>query len=120
MSRGEIWKATAGRGYAGKPQPIGLVQDDRFDATNSVTVFTFTNDPTEGPPIELLLGPDQENDLHEHCSLMVDKLTTMLRSRIGRLSGQDMVRLARAIVAFLGSRAIDPETGPATVAVRSS
>ena len=106
MRRGEIWTAAAGSGYTGKPRPVVIIQDDRFDATESVTVCAFTTDPTEAPLIRLPVVPDQENGLRQPCSLMVDKITTMPRAkagtRIGRLAEDDMVRLGRAAVVFLG------------------
>ena len=106
MRRGEIWTAAAGSGYAGKPRPVVIVQDDRFEATDSVTVCAFTTDPTEAPLIRLPVTPDDQNGLHEPCSLMVDKITTMPRSkageRIGRLAAADMTRLGRTIVVFFG------------------
>ncbi|MGB6767104.1 MAG: type II toxin-antitoxin system PemK/MazF family toxin, partial [Methyloceanibacter sp.] len=37
MKRGEVW-TIAGEGYAGKPRPAVIVQDDRFDATASITL----------------------------------------------------------------------------------
>jgi mRNA-degrading endonuclease toxin of MazEF toxin-antitoxin module len=43
-------------GYAGKPRPVVIVQDDRFDATDSVTICGFTTDPTEAPLIRLLMA----------------------------------------------------------------
>jgi mRNA interferase MazF len=43
MKRGEIWSVSAS-GYAGKPRPAVIVQDDRFDATASVTVCAVTAD----------------------------------------------------------------------------
>ena len=36
MRRGEVWTAAGGKDYAGKPRPIVIVQDDRFNATSSV------------------------------------------------------------------------------------
>ena len=106
MKRGEIWTTAAGSGYAGKPRPVVIIQDDRFDATDSVTVCAFTTDPTGAPLIRLPIAPDEQNGLHEPCSLMVDKITTVPRSRVGdrvgRLAGHDMVRLGRAVVVFLG------------------
>ena len=106
MRRGEIWTAAAGSGYAGIPRPVVIIQDDRFDATDSVTVCAFTTDPTEAPLIRLPVTPDEHNGLHQPCSLMVDKITTMPRSKagehIGRLAAADMTRLGRAIVVFLG------------------
>jgi mRNA interferase MazF len=106
VTRGEIWTAAAGSGYAGKPRPVVIVQDDRFDATDSVTVCAFTTDPTEAPLFRLLVEVSEQNGLNEPSSLMIDKLTTVRRAklgeRIGRLADEDMVRLDRAVVVFLG------------------
>ena len=106
MRRGEIWTAAAGSGYAGKPRPVVIIQDDRFDATSSVTVCALTTDPTEAPLIRLRVQPDSLNGLHDPSSLMVDKITTVPRSKLGaqmgRLADEDMVRLGRAVLVFLG------------------
>lgn len=106
MKRGEIWTAAAGTGYVGKPRPAVIVQDDRFDSTDSVTVCAFTTDPTDAPLFRLRIEPDDTNGLREPCSVMVDKLTTVPRSklgaRVGRLSDEEIVRLGRAILVFLG------------------
>lgn len=106
MSRGEIWTAAAGSGYAGKPRPIVIIQDDHFDATDSVTVCAFTSDPTEAPLIRLVVEPDDRNGLHESSSLMIDKITTVPRTKldtkIGQLADADMVRLGRSVVVFFG------------------
>ncbi len=45
MKRGEIWTAAGGKDYAGKPRPVVIVQDDRFDAIESITVCPFFNAP---------------------------------------------------------------------------
>jgi mRNA interferase MazF len=106
MNRGEVWTAAAGSGYAGKPRPVVVVQDDRFDGTDSVAICAFTTDPTEAPLFRLPVEPSPQNGLRDVSSLMVDKITTVRRSklgeRIGRLSSEDMVRLDRALVVFLG------------------
>jgi mRNA interferase MazF len=106
VRRAEIWTAAAGSDYTGKPRPVVIIQDDRFDATGSVTVCAFTTDPTEAPLIRLPVVPDDHNGLRMSCSLMVDKITTVPRSklgeRVGRLADEDMVRLGRAIVVFFG------------------
>lgn len=90
----------------GKPRPVVIIQDDRFDATASVTVCAFTTDPTEAPLIRLSVAPDNQNGLKEASSLMIDKVTTVPRSklgeRIGRLADEDMVRFGRAVVVFFG------------------
>jgi mRNA interferase MazF len=106
VRRGEIWTAAAGSGYAGKPRPVVIIQDDRFDATASVTVCAFTTDPTEAPLLRLVVEPDERNGLHERSALMVDKITTVPRSKLGhqlgRLNDDDMVRLGRAVMVFFG------------------
>ncbi len=106
MRRGEIWTAAAGSGYAGKPHPVVIIQDDRFDGTDSVTICAFTTDPTEAPFIRLPVEPDAINNLQVRSSLMVDKVTTVPRSKlrqpIGRLGDDDMVRLGRAVIVFFG------------------
>ena len=105
MKRGEVW-TVSGAGYAGKPRPAVIVQDDRFDASASVTICVFTTDETEAPLFRLLVTPSERNGLRLASRLMVDKLTTVskgrLGERIGRLDDEDVVRLNRAILVFLG------------------
>lgn len=106
MRRGEIWTVAARGVYTGKPRPAVIVQEDSFDATASLTICAFTSDPTEAPLMRLRVEPDELNGLEQPSSLIVDKLTTVPRpslgEQVGRLSDQDMVRLSRAIVVFLG------------------
>ncbi len=106
MKRGEIWTAAGGKDYAGKPRPVVIVQDDRFAATASVTVCAVTSDPTEAPLFRLKVEPTGTNGLKTASRLMVDKITTVpkekLGRRIGRLGDADMGRLDRAILVFLG------------------
>ena len=106
MTRGEVWTAAGGKDYAGKPRPIVIVQDDRFDATSSITICAFTSDPTDAPLFRLVVEPSEANGLDTVSRLMVDKITTMpkakLGKRIGRLADDDMVRLNRALMIFLG------------------
>lgn len=105
MKRGEVW-IVSGSGYAGKPRPAVILQDDRFDATASVTVCVFTTDPTDAPLIRLAIEPDDLNGLRTISRLMVDKITTVSRRRVGErigiLSGPELVRVNRAIAVFLG------------------
>lgn len=105
MSRGEVW-TVSGAGYAGKPRPAVIVQDDRFAATASMTICIFTTDETEAPLIRLPVFPTAGNGLRSVSRLMVDKITTVpkgrLGQRIGRLSTLEMERLNVAVARFLG------------------
>lgn len=106
MKRGEVWTVAGGEDDSGKPRPAVIVQDDRFDETKSITICPFTTNPVEAPLFRLTLESDGENGLRAACRLMVDKVTTVpkskLREKIGRLADQDMLRVNRAMIVFLG------------------
>jgi mRNA interferase MazF len=112
LKRGEVWTVAGAKDYAGKPRPVVVVQDDRFDGTNSVTICAFTTDPTNAPLFRLPVKPNDENGLRVACKLMVDKMTTVSRKkigvRVGRLSDEDMVRLNRALLVLLGMAGSNP------------
>lgn len=106
MRRGDIWTVSGGKDYAGKPRPVVIVQDDSFDGTDSITVCAFTSDATEAPLFRLPVEPNERNGLHLPSRLMVDKITTVPKSKmggqVGRLDDEDIVRLNQAIMVFLG------------------
>jgi mRNA interferase MazF len=106
MKRGEVWTVSGGQDYAGKPRPAVILQDDRFEAIDSITLCAFTTDATEAPLFRLRVAPTAINGLKRNSRLMVDKITTVpktkLGQRIGRLDDEDMVRLNRAVLVFLG------------------
>jgi mRNA interferase MazF len=106
VRRGEIWTVSGGGAYTGKPRPVVILQDDRFDATASITVCAFTTDPTPAPLFRLKVEANERNGLNVASRLMVDKITTVPKARIGaqigRLDDEDIVRLNRAVLVFLG------------------
>ncbi len=113
MKRGDIWTVAGGKHYAGKPRPVVIVQDDSFDATDSITICAFTTDGTEAPLIRLPVEPNERNGLRTACRLMVDKITTVPKgkvgARLGRLDDEDILRLNQAVLVFLGP-AVSPRT----------
>src|SRR4029079_9457470 len=82
MKRGEIWTVGAGKEYLTKPRPAVILQDDRFDATESITVCVLTTDPPDAPLFRLLVTPDERNGLRAPSRLMVDKITTVPKSKL--------------------------------------
>ncbi len=114
MRRGDIWTVSGGKDYAGMPRPVVIMQDDSFDATDSITICAFTTDPTEAPLFRLPVEPSERNGLRSSSRLMVDKITTVPKSKvgeqIGRLEDEDVVRLNQAVMVFLGL-AVSPRTG---------
>jgi mRNA interferase MazF len=106
MKRGEIW-IVSGRGpQVGKPRPAVIIQDDRFDATGSIAVCALTTDPVASPLLRLPVMPSAENGLRQTCHLMIDRITTLPRSRmgarIGQLEPEIISQLDRALIVFLG------------------
>jgi mRNA interferase MazF len=92
--------------FTGKPRPVVIVQDDRFDSTASVTVCPLTTNPVEAPLVRIAVEPTDSTGIEKPSWIMVDKLTTMprvnVRDRLGKLADADLVRLDRALVVFLG------------------
>ena len=106
MRRGEVWTVAGGPAYAGKPRPAVIVQDDRFDANDSIVMCPLTTDPTPAPIFRLPVQPTAESGLRAPCRLIVDKLTAVPRKRLGRLVGslaaEEIRALNRAVFVFLG------------------
>jgi mRNA interferase MazF len=106
VKRGDISTLAAGPDHVCKPRPAAILQEDRFAMTDSVNVCSLTTDPTDSPLFRLSIEPTDSNGLRETSRIMVDKFTTVPRAkpgmRIGRLADQDMVRLNRAVIVFLG------------------
>ncbi|TWB86930.1 mRNA interferase MazF [Synechococcus sp. Ace-Pa] len=95
-----------GSGYASKPRPVVIVQDDAFAARDSIVVCLITTDNTDLPVFRVWVEPTAENGLKATSRLMVDKVTTVARNRlgqkIGRLNDDDVIRLNRSLLVFLG------------------
>jgi mRNA interferase MazF len=106
VKRGDIWTASGGKDYAGKARPVVIIQDNAFDATESITICAFTTDATQAPLFRIEIEASTYNGLREPCRLMVDKVTSIPKSKlgtyIGRLSDTDMLRINRALLVFLG------------------
>lgn len=118
MRRGEVWTAAGGGSYAGKPRPVVILQDDGFDATESITICAFTTDETDAPIFRLKIEPSEQNGLQATSRLMIDKITTVTKSKMGRRIGmlerKDILRLNEAVLVFLGLAASPREEREAT------
>ncbi len=82
------------------------IQDDRFDANDSVIVCPVTSDPTQAPVFRIPVAPDEENGLSQSCRMMMDKVAAVprarLRRRVGMLGADETTDLNWAMVVFLG------------------
>jgi mRNA interferase MazF len=106
MRRGDIWTVAGGKDRAGKPRAVVVVQDDSFDATDSITICAFTTDETDAPLFRLPVRPNERNGLRTACRLMVDRISTVSKTkvgaRVGRLDDEDIPRLNQAVLGFIG------------------
>lgn len=109
MRRGDL-VTVAGGVYASRPRPALIVQDDRFDATDSVTVCPLARTEVDAPLLRVLVTAGEENGLDQDSFLMVDKVTTVRRSNthavIGKLEGTTLVEFERRLLVFLGFGAV--------------
>ena len=105
MRRGDI-VTVAGGVYASKPRPALVVQDDRFDATDSVTVCPLTTTEVDAPLLRVPVIANEGNGLGQDSYLMVDKITTVRRSNartvLGRLEATTLVEFERRLLVFVG------------------
>jgi mRNA interferase MazF len=82
-------------GDFGKPRPVVIVQANAFAENHaSVTVCPLTTHLTGLRLFRIMVAPDKRNGLNEPSEIMVDKLNSLRRERIGssigRLSALDL------------------------------
>ena len=107
MRWGEIWTVAGAPGYAGKPRPAVVLQNDLYlGTTQSTTICLFTTDSSETQFERPMVNPDGSNGISNRSFLMVDKITTVprikMKRRIGHLGEADMIALKRAASDFQG------------------
>jgi mRNA interferase MazF len=106
VRRGDICIAGARGIYTGKRRPVVIVQDDRFDATASITVCPLTTNPLDAPLALIDVEVTAATGIEQPSKIMIDKITTMpranVRDHLGRLADADLIRLDRALLVFLG------------------
>lgn len=106
MKRGEVWTQAGGSGYARKPRPVLVVQSDLLEGTDSVVIVLFTS--LEGARLNARLPftPNATNGLIEESELMVDKIMTVPRTKLGRMIGtlsvEEMGEVQQALAFVLG------------------
>lgn len=106
LKRGEIWTVAGGAAYTGKPRPAIVVQSDQFDATLSIIVCPLTATETIAEPARFAIAPSQTNALQVRSYAMVDKLSSIPKTKMGRRIGQleanDVGLLDQHVILFLG------------------
>ena len=105
MNRGDLVTAVFSGTY-GKPRPALIVQSDTFAELLSVTVLPLTTYLQPAPLIRITLEAGGANGLERRSQIMIDKATTVARTKIGRRLGSIdttvMEAVDRALASFLG------------------
>jgi len=94
-------------GNFGKPRPALVVQADLFNATHaSVTILPITSTALDAPLFRIALEPTPGNRLKVPSQIMVDKVFSVRRDRVGKTIGRvnedTMVIVGRALAVWLG------------------
>ena len=94
-------------GDYGKPRPALIVQADAYAEHASITMLPLTDELHDMPLFRVTVEPGEETGLRLRSQVMVDKATTIPRTkagtRIGRLDGATLANVSRALASFLGT-----------------
>jgi mRNA interferase MazF len=87
VRRGDV-VLCASPGDYGKPRLAVVVQSDLFNPTRaSITLCPITSDLQPAPLFRIALAPDAENGLKKPSQIMIDKVNSQPRKRIGGVIG---------------------------------
>ena len=107
MRRGDI-VTVAAPGDDGKPRPAVIVQADALTSGNlsSVVLCLISSHPVEAPAFRVPVASGAGSGLHQPSQIMVDKVLTVPRTRIGptigRLDDETILRLNRTLAFVVG------------------
>ena len=100
MKRGDIIKAVSARDY-GKPRPSLVVQANAFDNLQSVVICPLTSDMLEPRKIRIRIEPNPRNGLRKPSYIMIDKVSTIPRTRCREVIGAVDERTLELVAANL-------------------
>lgn len=105
MMRGDF-VTIAMQGDYGKPRPALIIQANQFSEHTSVTILPLTSTLIGAPLLRITVEPNTENGLQKPSQVMLDKLMTVKRDKIGPAFGcidaDTMVEIERCLAVFLG------------------
>ena len=106
MNRGDV-VVVAVVGDYGKPRPALVVQSDYFNDTHgSITIAPITSTLVDAPLFRVTIEPTPHTGLRSVSQIMIDKITTIKRDKIGkavgRIDDEAVRRVNRAIALWFG------------------
>jgi mRNA interferase MazF len=107
MRRGAIITVIAPGDY-GKPRPAVVIQADTLTeaGAGSIVLCLLSTHLVDAPAFRITVEPTATNGLEETSQIMVDKIVTVPRARLGRQIGQlddeTLLRLNRTLAFVIG------------------
>jgi hypothetical protein len=105
MMRGDL-VTIAMQGDFGKPRPALVIQANPFSEHTSVAVLPITSTIVAAPLLRVTVSSGMENGLKDPSQIMVDKIMTVKRSKVGAIFGHidanTLVEVERCLAVFLG------------------
>jgi mRNA interferase MazF len=106
VKRGELWTVAGGAEFARKPRPVVIVQSDDYPLTASASLCPLTTSLKEARSFRIPIAPTTRNGLLALSHVMIDKINTVSRSRLGKrigvLTPEEIAEVDRALIVFLG------------------
>jgi mRNA interferase MazF len=107
MRRGDVVSIADRQGqFTSKPRPAVIVQSDFFVEANTVVICPISFENVGAPLVRFQITPSETLPLNRTSWIEADMITTIRRTRVGRLIGRirdtDLVRLNGALAVFLG------------------
>lgn len=107
MKRGDVVTVAGAGDYAGKLRPALVVQSDLYNETHaSLTLCLITSEFVDAPLFRVSVMPSPGNGLAVHSQVMVDKLASVPRAKIGAVIGSldagVLAEVNRALKRWLG------------------
>ena len=93
-------------GDFGKPRPALVIQANQFDEHATVTVLLVSGTLVDAPLFRITVQPNELNGLRTTSQIMVDKIMTVKRDKLGpsfgRLDQDLLIEVERSMAVFLG------------------
>ena len=86
IRRGDLVTVALSGDY-GRPRPALVVQSDAFAGVPSLTVLRITSDLNDWPLFRITVEPSSGNGLKSISQIMVDKIATLPRKKVGQRIG---------------------------------
>ena len=105
MRRGDLVTVAVSGDY-GKPRPALVIQANAFDLHPSLMVLPLTGELHDAPLFRVSVPASEETGLRKPSQIMVDKVTTVPRIKIGpaigRVDAATLHKVDDALRGFLG------------------